>query len=94
MRGSGGAGGGGRSQTKPAPHGPSAVRSRHHSSGGVRRKARNPEARKRQHLWLGKECNRLSARVRFIMIGPCAASAVALAVSTSRLDAAVVAKGR
>ena len=41
-----------------------------------------------------RKCNQLSARVAFIMVGSCAASAVALAVSTSRLDAAAVVKGR
>ena len=42
----------------------------------------------------GSRCNRLSARVAFITVGSCAAPAVALAVSTSRLDAAAVVKGR
>ena len=49
---------------------------------------------KRPCQWLEKEVNQLSARVGFITVGSCAAPAVALAVSTSRLDAAAVVKGR
>ena len=41
-----------------------------------------------------RRCNRLSARVALFTMGPCAAPAVTLVVSTSRLDAAAVAKGR
>ena len=62
--------------------------------GGCTTQGSQPRARSARANGWRRKCNRLSARVGFITIGPCAASAVTLAVSTSRLDAAAVVEGR
>ena len=49
-------------------------------AGGCTTQGSQPQARKRQHLWLRKECNRLSAHVAFITVGSYAESAVTLVV--------------